>query len=142
MKIKKLVILLFLPFLLGMREPELFTVKLKISNIQKQEGRLQLQIYKDEASFKAEKPYKQIRISKDEMSNHYLEYTVRLEAGTYGFSFLDDENSNGKMDFGLLPQEGFAFANYYHTSWSRPKFDNFKVMVDKNCYYNVKFRYL
>lgn len=120
----------------------LYEVKLKISNIRSTEGRLQLQIYTDEESFKAEKPFKQIRISKENMKNHYLEYTIKLEKGIYGFSFLDDENANGKMDYGILPKEGFGFANYYHTSWSRPKFDNFKVSIDENSYYSVKFRYL
>jgi uncharacterized protein (DUF2141 family) len=127
---------------MGFKSVETYEIKLKISNIRSNEGRLQLQIYRDEASFKEEKPFKQIRISKDNMKNQYLEYTLTLEEGVYGFSFLDDENSNGKMDFGILPKEGFGFANYYHTSWSRPKFNDFKVLVDKNMYYNVKLRYL
>jgi uncharacterized protein (DUF2141 family) len=56
-----------------------------------------------------------------------------LEPGIYGLSLLDDENSNGKMEYNFLgiPKEGFGFSDYYHKGLKRPKFESFKFSIDK-----------
>ena len=127
---------------LGMRQTQVYTVKFKITNIRNNKGQIQLQFYKDETNFKAEKPYKEIYLSKEAVKNNYMEYTVEIPGGLYGFAMLDDENSNRKMDYGILPKEGFAFSNYYHTAWTRPKFDDFKMNITKDTYVVMKFRYV
>ena len=57
-----------------------------------------------------------------------------LEPGIYGLSVMDDENSNGKMEYNFLgmPREGFGFSDYYHKGFTRPKFDSFKFSIDKD----------
>ncbi len=140
MKFTLLILTIFL--FLGMRNTPIYSVKLKMSNIRNADGRIQLQFYKDEKTFKAETPYKQIYIPKANIKNHYLEYTIQLEEGVWGLALLDDENSNGKMDYTILPKEGFAFGNYYHTGWSRPKFDDFKLDIHENTFVTIKFRYV
>ena len=129
-------------FFLGMRQARVYTVKFKMTNIRNSKGQIQLQFYKDETTFKAEKPFKQIYIPKNDVKNQYLEHTITIEGGVYGFAMLDDENNNGKMDYRILPQEGFAFSNYYLSGWNRPKLDDFKIMVSKNTFVVMKFRYL
>ncbi len=57
-----------------------------------------------------------------------------LDPGIYGLSLLDDENSNGKMEYNFfgIPKEGFGFSDYYHTGITKPKFDAFKFSIDKD----------
>jgi uncharacterized protein (DUF2141 family) len=57
-----------------------------------------------------------------------------LEPGIYGLSLLDDENKDGKMEYNFLrlPREGFGFSDYYHTGFTKPKFDSFKFNIDQN----------
>lgn len=128
---------------MGMTDNPVYNVKLKMSNIRSSEGRLQLRIFKDEAAYEDRKPLKTILISKEGLKNQYLEHVITIEKGSYGFSMLDDENANGKMDYSFMtPKEGFAFANYYHKGWSQPKFESFKVTVDGDTYMSMQFRYL
>lgn len=63
--------------------------------------------------------------------------------GTYGVALLDDEDSDTKMDYGLvMPKEGFGFSDYYHTGWSSPKFDDFKFELNGNKSIKIQIRYL
>jgi uncharacterized protein (DUF2141 family) len=52
-----------------------------------------------------------------------------LPAGQYGIAVLDDENNNGKMDYGLLlPAEGCGFSNYRHAGMRKLKFEDFHFL--------------
>ena len=43
---------------------------------------------------------------------------------------VDDENLNGKCDYGfILPNEGFGFSDYFHTGILAPKFKDFKFVL-------------
>lgn len=120
------------------------SVEVKITNIRNNKGRIQLQIYKDQTSFSNESPWKVIYISKSDMSGKSLSYTVTgLETGVYGFALLDDENNNKKMDYGLvMPVEGFGFSDYYHSSWSRPKFWDFDFYLKEDHKVKMVVRYV
>lgn len=121
-----------------------YSVDVRITNIRSNKGRIQLQIYRDQDSFSKEDPWKVMYISKKEMSGHSLNYTVEgLEPGVYGFALLDDENSNKKMDYGLImPVEGFGFSDYYHSSWSRPKFWDFDFYLKSDHRVKMVVRYV
>ena len=108
-----------------------YDVTVKITNIRNTKGRIQLQIYRTGTSFAAETPYKELYVSKKDLKNKTLTYTVHgLKTGTYGLALLDDENSNKEMDYGwVMPNEGFGFSDYYHTAWSKPKFSQFKFSL-------------
>lgn len=71
--------------------------------------------------------------SKEDMKDGVL--TVRLEDvefGTYAFTFMDDEDSNLKMDkFMGLPREGFGFSRNPHVGMSVPKFEECSFEVDQ-----------
>lgn len=125
-------------------QKEIYQVKVYIKNIRNSKGRIQLQVYKNQESFKKEIPWKSTTVSKSQIKNNALTYTFKgLPKGIYGVALLDDENCNTKMDYGwLLPNEGFGFSDYYHSGWSKPNFNDFKFYLDKNKSVTMDVRYL
>ena len=121
-----------------------YTVKIKVSNVRNNIGTMQFQVYRNQETFGKETPYKQFRTSKKVVKNKTMTYEIKgLKAGTYGIALLDDENSNKEMDYSwLVPVEGFGFSDYYHTGWSKPKFNSFKFELNSNKSVVMKVRYL
>lgn len=121
-----------------------YTISIKITDIRNSKGIMQLQLYRSQKTFAAETPYKTYRISKKNVSDKTLLYTIKgLSPGNYGVALLDDENDNKKMDYGwIYPNEGFGFSNYYHTGWSKPSFNEFKFYLNKDQAINMKVRYM
>lgn len=121
-----------------------YTISIKITDIRDSKGIMQLQLYRSQKTFAAETPYKTYRISKKNVSDKTLLYTIKgLSPGNYGVALLDDENDNKKMDYGwIYPNEGFGFSNYYHTGWSKPSFNEFKFYLNKDQAINMKVRYM
>lgn len=79
------------------------------------------------------------------MRNGVLTAQIELPKGTYGIAVLDDENKDSEMNYTFLgmPPEGFGFANYYHTGFSYPKFEDFKFNhTSSSLTHIVKLRYL
>lgn len=120
-----------------------FSVSVTVKKLRNAKGSVQIQVYKDQTSFADEKPWKTYSFSKKSVSGGQLSFKITdLPKGTYGFALLDDENNNKEMDYGLLmPKEGFGFSDYYHTSWSRPVFNDFKfdLSADKKVYMTVRY---
>ena len=121
-----------------------YTLTIEIPNIRSHKGWIQLQIYKDQAAFREEKPWKETHISKKNLSGNGLLYRLSgFPEGVYGLALLDDENKNKKMDYKwLMPTEGFGFSDYFHTGWSRPVFDDFKFHLKSDKTVVMKIRYL
>ena len=67
----------------------------------------------DNESFQKEKSFLEKRFAKNSISNGEMKVQFSLEPGTYGLSLLDDENSDGKMEYSFLklPREGFGFSD-------------------------------
>ena len=109
----------------------LVDIEITVKNIKTQKGKILIGIFKDNASFDKEKPFKSVQSSKESMKNGVLTIKTQLEAGIYGASLLDDENNNTKMDYNFIgvPKEGFGFSNYYHKGFSKPKFQTFQFEV-------------
>ena len=121
------------------------TLNVHISGIRNNSGVIQLVFYTTSESFEKEKPMLTKIIPKTGMVNGTLSASYTgLKPGTYGVAILDDENTNQKMDYGLiLPKEGFGFSDYYHTGMSRPKFAQFSFILgtaDKTV--QIRIRYL
>ncbi len=129
---------------LGAATDQTFDIQVKFSNVRNTNGRIQLQIYRSQEAFAGEKPWKVIQVPKDSWKDKGFSYKVTgIPAGTYGIAILDDENSNKEMDYSfLVPKEGFGFSNYYHTAWSKPKFENFKFTLNEDISVNIKVRYV
>jgi uncharacterized protein (DUF2141 family) len=119
-------------------------ITIHFENIRNKSGRIQVQIYKDSETFKAEKPWSFRYVSKADMKDGKFTYKIyNIPSGTYGLALLDDENRNTKMDYSwLVPTEGFGFSDYYHTAWSKPKFEDFKFKLDSHKSVTMKVRYL
>lgn len=114
-----------------LRSVGLVDIEITVKNIKTTNGKILIGIFKDNASFDKEKPFKSVQASKESMKNGVLTIKTQLEAGIYGASLLDDENNNAKMDYNFIgvPKEGFGFSNYYHKGFSKPKFQTFQFEV-------------
>jgi len=123
--------------------PISYSIDVKITNLRNLKGRIQMQIYKNQDTFASEKPWKTIQLSKKDIKNKILTYTFSgIPSGTYGIAMLDDENENSEMDFKMmLPNEGYGFSDFYHTSWSRPTFSDFNFVLNENKSVLIKVKY-
>jgi len=122
------------------------SITVTIKDIKTPKGQILMGIYKDDASFDKEIPYKKVQAFKTKISNGTLQVEVKLEPGKYGISLMDDENFNGKMDYNFIgiPKEGFGFSNYYHTGLTKPKLNSFsfEVVENKNIKVEVPMKYM
>jgi len=109
-------------------------IEVVITGIRSTQGQIIIGIFKDDKSFREEKPFMSKNFKKSEISNREMTVKFSLDPGTYGFSLLDDENNDEKMNYSFIgiPKEGFGFSDYYHTGLKRPKFDVFKFVLNKN----------
>ncbi|HRG59917.1 MAG TPA: DUF2141 domain-containing protein [Bacteroidia bacterium] len=121
-------------------------VEIMVTNIRNNKGQIAIGIYKDQHSFDKEQSLVNKKFEKKAMQKGILLIKFDIEPGTYGFTLLDDENANSKMEYNFfgLPTEGFGFSNYYHTGFTRPKFESFKLEVKQNELNKstIKVRYL
>lgn len=108
-------------------------VEVLVTGIRSAEGRIVIGVYKSNEDFRKDNTCMREKFSKNKMVDGNLLVVFNLLSGTYGFSLLDDENDDDKMNFSFIgiPKEGYAFSNYYHSSLSRPDFELFKVDVTK-----------
>lgn len=117
-----------------------------IKNIENSKGNMRIGIFTSDENFQNHKMYKLLTYSKSKVNNGTMTIRLTLPAGEYGISLLDDENKNEKMDYNILhiPKEGFSFSDYYHTSFSMPKFKNFsfKLADEDSKNITVKVRYM
>ena len=106
-------------------------VLVEITNLRNTDGNVSLGIYTNQADFEDENEYRLEVFSKSNMSESgTLKVEFNLPPGTYGIAYLDDENGNGEMDYGLMmPEEGFGFSNFKHSGLSKPDFEDFKFTV-------------
>jgi len=121
------------------------TLKINISGIRNTSGTIRLAFYDTPENFDKEKAMFFKIEPKAKMVNGALSLSYSdLKPGVYGIAILDDENSNQKMDYGLiLPKEGFGFSDYYHTAMSRPKFESFDFILKNEIKtVTIKIRYL
>lgn len=121
------------------------TITVQFVGIRSSEGSIRLQVFDSQKNFKDEKPLLIKTISKAGLSGKQLKFELKgLKPGVYGIAILDDENSNQKMDYGLiLPKEGFGFSDYYHSSMTRPVFEDFDFKLGTELKkVEVRIRYL
>jgi uncharacterized protein (DUF2141 family) len=113
------------------KKTALVDVDITIKNIKTANGKILIGFFKDNASFDKEKAFKSVPCTKETLSNGVLKVKTQLEPGIYGASLLDDVNDNGKMDYNFIgiPKEGFGFSNYYHSGFTKPKFQAFQFEV-------------
>ncbi|MCJ7449255.1 MAG: DUF2141 domain-containing protein [Bacteroidales bacterium] len=131
---KILFIKILLLFLLPSMNLNAQNVEVIITGIRAEKGQIAIGVFKDDKTFQKEEAFLNKKFVKNSISNGEMRAQFSLEPGTYGLSLLDDENSNGKMEYNFLrmPKEGFGFSDYYHKGFTKPKFDFFKFTINKD----------
>lgn len=121
-----------------------YELTVKIEGIRNNQGSMQLQVYRSSEAFKKETPWKVRVFSKSVVKNNSMTCVITgIPPGEYGVALLDDENSDSDMNYSfLLPTEGFGFSDYYHSAWSKPKFENFKFSMESDKQVKIKIRYV
>jgi uncharacterized protein (DUF2141 family) len=102
-------------------------LNVEIYGIRNNNGFIRLGFMTSEEQLKNEKPQLEISYDKREVRGGELEVKIdSIPFGLYGITLLDDENNNGKLDYGfILPKEGVGFSNYWPSGIRKPKFSNF-----------------
>ena len=122
-----------------------YTLTIIVTSLRNNNGKLQLDLYKNQQEFEARYSDKDRRIylPKKNLMNGSVTFTFKnLPEGTYGVAIMDDENSNGKIDYGwVLPSEGFGFGDYWHSKWRTPTFNDFKFTLQSDKTVTVKAKY-
>lgn len=138
-------LLIFFIFFACIHQLKAQDVEVTISNIRSGKGDIRIGVFKDQKSFDDEKAYKNFVFPKQNIQGGTLKISFQIEPGIYGLAVLDDENSDGKMNYNFLgmPREGFGFSNYDADGFSKPKFNDFKFQVKqgKN-FVHIKMRYI
>jgi uncharacterized protein (DUF2141 family) len=121
-------------------------IEVLFTDIRSTRGQIVVKIFKDDKSFQDDKPYKTVKFNKNSVANGSMSGKLTLDPGIYGFALLDDENGDNEMEnnFVGMPKEGFGFSNFYLTGLRKPKFEEFKFLLNKDQKLNInmKIRYL
>ena len=109
-------------------------IEVAVQGIRSPKGQIVIGIYKNDESFRKDDPCIKKRFEKTTIQDGEMIVRFNLKPGTYGFSLLDDENNDDDMNYSVIgiPKEGFGFSNYYHTNLKRPKFDQFKFVLNED----------
>jgi len=118
--------------------------QVKITGIRSPKGKIILNVFKDNASYDDEKPYKTFTFDKTGITDGTLVLKCKLEPGIYGFTMVDDENGNGRIDKNLIriPKEGFGFSNFFMEKMKKPTFDDFKVDLKSQSKIDIRVKYM
>lgn len=103
-------------------------VHINIENLNSNEGKVYISIYRDESSF-LDKGFKGDVIDiKDKSSKHVFK---NIQPGIYAVSFFHDENDNGKMDTNFLgiPKEDYGCSNNARGTLGPPKWEDARFEV-------------
>lgn len=119
-KIRKTALLFLMLLLVAYNAYSQKTLDIKIHNIEKNSGKIVVEIYNDESSW-LNKPFQRTLLPTDEDSKT-ASFAVPL--GTYAVSVYQDANGNGELDrsFIGIPKEPVAFGNN-HKPFGKPKFE-------------------
>jgi uncharacterized protein (DUF2141 family) len=109
-------------------------IELIISNIKNKEGLIRIGVYSSVKGY-PDNPQYSFSPAKDTIrSGKFMIFIPLKEPGNYAISILDDENSNGKMDylFRIMPREGFGFSNNPKITGRRaPSFEQTSFLFEK-----------
>lgn len=96
------------------------TLQLQILNIQKNNGKVVVEIYKSKADW-LQKPVRSMALPADD---NIKKAFFDLPAGKYAVSIYQDVNANGKLDQNFLgiPKEPIGFGNN-HKPFGKPDFE-------------------
>lgn len=102
------------------------SLDIKISNVQKNQGKIIVEVYQDPASW-LENPFKTATLTTD---TDVKTTSFSIPLGEYAISVYQDTNDNGKLDSNFLgiPKEPIGFGNNYKPL-GKPKFASAAVTL-------------
>lgn len=116
---KKTIILIITPLMLLLSSfkddfNEQNSLTVEVENLRNSKGIVQITLYNKDGSIPDEHYKNHFKMEKVSIINGRSQCTFsNLPKGNYAVNILHDENSNGKIDKGLiLPKEGIGFSNY------------------------------
>jgi uncharacterized protein (DUF2141 family) len=138
-KILLLLAIIFLGTFSLQAQEETFDLKVEITGMDTDKGKVFLALYNSEATFlkKSEDTKGANAIVKDKRA---IAIFKGLKKGEYAISLFHDENDNNKMDtkiFGI-PKEPYGFSNDAKGFMGPPKFKDAKFIVDSNKTITIK----
>ncbi|MDO9634599.1 MAG: DUF2141 domain-containing protein [Paludibacter sp.] len=139
-------LLMFFVGLLACLQTYSQTLEVCITNIRNTKGQLCVAIFQNDQEFKSEVPFWERHYDKADIENKTFRLVILVPPGEYVLSVLDDENSDGKMNYNIVgfPLEGFGFSNYKHRGISKPRFNQFcfQVAINQKLLIDVEMTYL
>ncbi|MCZ2276320.1 MAG: DUF2141 domain-containing protein [Bacteroidia bacterium] len=121
------------------------SLTVKVENLRNSKGTVQIALYNKDDSIPDEQYKNYFKMEKVTITNGTAQYTFpNLPKGNYAVNILHDENSNGKIDKGLiLPKEGIGFSNYSSIGLTnRPNFKKASFELNQNKTIKVKVIYM
>ena len=121
-----------------------YTLTVKVKGYKNTNGQIGLALYNNENQY-TDNPWKNFKKSKSLATKSVVTFTLKnIEQGKYAVTFLDDENSNDKMDYAFwgFPEEGFGFSNNAKPGMlSPPDYEKctFDLNADKEITVNVQY---
>ena len=120
-------------------QEETFDLKVEITGMDTDKGKVFLALYNSEATFlkKSEDTKGANAIVKDKRA---IAIFKGLKKGEYAISLFHDENDNNRMDtkiFGI-PKEPYGFSNDAKGFMGPPKIKDAKIIVDTNKTITIK----
>lgn len=118
--------LIFLNFLTPEEAQEKGDLKVTITNIESNEGKIRAVLFKGKNGFPDEKEKAFRSASVDAQTGKSTLIFENIPFGEYAISLLHDKNGNGKMDFNFIgyPQEGYGISNNKNPGLSMPKYED------------------
>ena len=125
------------------KEETTYSITILVKNIRNKEGVIRFKFYDDSTPFPHELGFLKEVVSKSELTGDSLRVTFHgFKAQRMAIALQDDENSNMKLEFGwLLPKEGHAFSDYYHSAMRRPIYEDFAFNLTGNRSVVMTMRY-
>ena len=119
----------FLPLLLPAQNQHL---TVNFSELQSNDGRILVSLYKGKADYTAHKPSKSASLLIDNGSATWMPDSI--SQGEYILSAFHDENVNGKLDVSDngMPEEGFAFSNNAQPKMGPPNPQEMLFSINEN----------
>jgi len=116
-----------------------------VDEMRSPKGNISVSVFVDQSSFKSEKPILHKTFSKDQYSDgRSFSCSIDLPKGNYGIVILDDENTDGEMNYNWvgIPKEGYGFSHFVHTGFSKPNFSDFVFTLNDSLKdINITLRY-
>jgi uncharacterized protein (DUF2141 family) len=120
-----------------------YSITITVRNVRNKVGVLRFKFYDDSTPFPDTNGFLKIVVPKTELTGDSLRVTYHgFKSQRMAIALLDDENDNVKLDFDwILPKEGHAFSDYYHTAWRRPVYEDFAFFLNGNKNVVMKMKY-